>query len=624
MTQSVGELPTRRLAAVLLADVVGYSRMMERDETATHLRLREVRSAIIDPALARHGGRPVRNKGDDLLVEFASAVEALACAVQIQQALAEDNGGRTPEARMELRIGINLGDILIDQGGDIAGDGVNIAARLQGLAAPGEVMLTRAVREQVRQLKDLRIEDAGEFRVKNIARPIRAYRVLLPAQKRRGWHRLASVLRRRRNALLAATAALLAAALLGVVMMDRLSAPPPLSVGLMPVVADGVDPTSTAAAQQLTRQLPAIVQQELGPHATVVAVDIRPGESTDPQDVGRRYRVRYVARTTLSATGDAVRATAALIASNSRAQLWSATFEVRRVASDPLPPTLIARLANSLSRAAEKAEAEHLAQTAPAAPLLRLLRAQDKVRTGSDDLARLRELAQEFESLIGQRALTLPALVGAAEAWFAVADRSDNAEAADAARQRAEQLTAQAIAAGPTVARAWQARSVAALERGELTSALEAVERAAMLNPYDAETHVRRGIVLGYMARLDEALAEFDTALELAPTAITVGSTLYFRGRTLLLLGRYDAAVENANRAIAFVPEWMDYVVLAAAYAMQGDERRARRAAAELLKRNPRFTLAWPRQSAVIGDERYVQAVEQHLIAGLRRAGIPE
>ena len=157
--------PSRRLAAVMLADVAGYSAMMERDEAGTHLRLREVRTQITDPAIERHYGRIVRSRGDDMLVEFASAVEALSCAVEIQRAMVEHNRGLAADSRIEFRIGVNLGDILID-GADIAGDGVNVAARLEALAQPGEISISQAVREQVRQLVGVRLTDAGQHRVR--------------------------------------------------------------------------------------------------------------------------------------------------------------------------------------------------------------------------------------------------------------------------------------------------------------------------------------------------------------------------------------------------------------------------------------------------------------------------
>ena len=218
----------------MLADVVGYSRMMERDESGTHRRLREVRASVTDPAIERHHGRIVRNKGDDILVEFASAVEALSCGVEIQRAMAELNRDLAPDSRIEFRIGINLGDILID-GGEIAGDGVNVAARLEALAAPGEVAISQAVREQVRQLVGVRLIDAGHHKVKNISRPIRVFKVSPDDGGRRTTDAWRPARRMRRGLLLIALSLAAAIALWRLVPWEALqSEPPRQSLAVLP------------------------------------------------------------------------------------------------------------------------------------------------------------------------------------------------------------------------------------------------------------------------------------------------------------------------------------------------------------------------------------------------------
>src|SRR6478752_3598917 len=169
---------TRRLAAILAADVAGYSRLMGADEEGTLERLKALRRELLDPKIAEHRGRIVKTTGDGLLVEFASVVDAVRCAVDIQRHMAERNAGVAAEQRIEFRIGLNVGDIIIDDK-DIYGDGVNIAARLEGLAAPGGICVSRVVRDQVRDKLDFSFEDMGEQQVKNIARPIRTHRILL-------------------------------------------------------------------------------------------------------------------------------------------------------------------------------------------------------------------------------------------------------------------------------------------------------------------------------------------------------------------------------------------------------------------------------------------------------------
>src|SRR5208282_1283408 len=172
---AVTEAPVeRRLAAILAADVVGYSRMMGADEVGTLRRLRAYRSELIDPAIAARRGRIVKTTGDGLLVEFASAVDAVACAITAQRALADRNRGEAEDQRLVLRIGINVGDIIIEAN-DIFGDGVNVAARLETLSVPGGLCISRAVRDQVRDKLPVQFDDLGEQVVKNIARPVRAF-----------------------------------------------------------------------------------------------------------------------------------------------------------------------------------------------------------------------------------------------------------------------------------------------------------------------------------------------------------------------------------------------------------------------------------------------------------------
>jgi adenylate cyclase len=167
---------TRRLAAILAADVAGYSRLMGVDEEGTLERLKELRHELLDPKIAEHRGRIVKTTGDGLLVEFASVVDAVRCAVAVQQAVPERNSGIEADNRIELRIGINLGDVIVE-GEDLYGDGVNIAARVEALADPGGVFVSNTVHDHVRDRLPFVFEDLGEQQVKNIARPVRVYRV---------------------------------------------------------------------------------------------------------------------------------------------------------------------------------------------------------------------------------------------------------------------------------------------------------------------------------------------------------------------------------------------------------------------------------------------------------------
>src|ERR1700746_273820 len=169
---------TRRLAAILAADVAGYSRLMGEDEEGTLAALKAIRREVADPKIKEHHGRIVKTTGDGLLLEFASVVDAVRCAVEVQREMAERNADVPPDRRIEFRMGINVGDIIRD-GRDIYGDGVNVAARLEALAQPGGICVSRSVRDQVRDKLELSFEDMGEQQVKNIARPVRIHRIVL-------------------------------------------------------------------------------------------------------------------------------------------------------------------------------------------------------------------------------------------------------------------------------------------------------------------------------------------------------------------------------------------------------------------------------------------------------------
>ncbi|MCE2969424.1 MAG: tetratricopeptide repeat protein [Burkholderiales bacterium] len=620
MAEAQDARPIRRLAAVMLADVAGYSRMMEEDDTGTHQRLRELRATVIDRTVAAYQGRPVRSKGDDLLAEFASAGDALACAVQIQREVRTRNLDRPADEQLQLRIGINLGDILID-GDDIAGDGVNVAARLQALAEPGLIAISAAVREQVRAAAGLRVSDAGAFKVKNISRPIRVFRVDVLDRPPPWGQRLRAALRRRRRVLVLSTAVVVAAALGATTMHWRSTqAPPALSLALHPVTDASGTPAGKAVALALSQQLTEVVLKDLGTARVVVARSAL-GNAADP---GREAPTRYSAHLRVIEAGDRIAVAASVDDRRKGAQVWAGTVAVDAAPGEAAPVELLAQLSFHLSREVARAASALLASEAPDDPLLALLTAEQYYRETDSKPATLREAARRFAlAAQGLPNLARP-LAGEAESWAYLYNRSRGSDEGRAALARADELSAQAIALGPMDANAWRVRAVVLTFKGEEPSAREAIERALQLNRYSAEAHIQRGVLAMYTGRQAQALEDFERATRLSPTASSVGDTLYHRARALLLLGRYDAAIETGRRALAFVPEWPDFMVLTAAYAMKGDAERAAWARAELLRRDPDFTIAgWRSSSAIIGAEALEQH-ERHLVAGLRRAGVPE
>ena len=308
---------TRKLAAILIADVVGFSRHMERDDAGSFARLRGIRERIVDPKIAEHGGRVVKTAGDGMLLEFGSADAALRCAIDVQRAMGADNRSKPSDERIEFRIGINLGDIIVD-GNDIAGDGVNVAARLEALAKPGGICVSAAVREQVHGSLDVGFEDIGDQQVKNIMRPIRVFAIALDsasidsssmghvASAASGMASSASAARRRLP-LTKSTAVVAAAGIVGLVVTtlsilwwnSRNSAlpPPAMSVAVMPMVAPTGDTAMAQRVESLTRDVASMLTlTSTAIRVVPVALTQTAEDRRDIDAIARTLNVRYVVR----------------------------------------------------------------------------------------------------------------------------------------------------------------------------------------------------------------------------------------------------------------------------------------------------------------------------------------
>lgn len=611
----------------MIADVAGYSRMMERDEEGTHARMREIRVQVTDPAIQRRGGRIVRTAGDGMLVEFASAVEALSCAVEIQREMASRNRGLAPDSRVDFRIGINIGDIIID-GADIAGDGVNVAARLEALAPPGGIALSRAVREQVRQVVGVTLNDAGRHRVKNISEPIQVYTVALeghpkPAARLKRWTP-------RWIAGLALTATVGAAAALLWTHFEPRANAPRQSLVVLPFGNLSQHGEDQAIAERLTIELTTALSRVAGMHVIARTTAARyAGPKVDAASVGRALNVRYAVEGAVMAAGERVRVLAHLVRTDNGAQLWSETFDVAR-GGDPLtgsgqasvPLELIGRLADTLRTQVRAAELKRLDDGAPDAYALALRARMQMPHTETVD--QIREVERLYEQALQLDAEHVPALAGLAYANAVLADRIHDETERAARLRRAEELSARAVALDANDAESWGIRSAVLQHAHKFDAAFEAAERGLQLNPYYSELHGQRGLLLINAGRAEEALPSIDRAIRLNPVSDAVGVHLNMRCRALLYLGRYAEAIDACQRATTSAPDWPDYMLLTAAYAMAGDMTRAATARTELLRREPRFSIRWVRALAGEPSPRAAQQREQHLFAGLRKAGIPE
>ena len=290
----------RRLTAILAADVVGYSRLMGADEEGTLAALKAIRRELVDPRIVEHRGRIVKTTGDGLLVEFASVVDAVRCAVEVQREMAERNTDVPAETRIEFRVGINLGDIIID-GDDIFGDGVNVAARLETLAEPGGICVSRVVRDQVRDKLAFAFEDMGEQQVKNIARPVRVYRVRDTG---------------------AAAKSLSAPALPALPLPDK------PSIAVLPFQNMSGDPEQEYFADGMVEEI--ITALSRIRWLFVIARNSSftyKGQAVDVKQVGRELGVRYVLEGSVRKGGNRVRITGQLIDAETGAHLWADRFD---------------------------------------------------------------------------------------------------------------------------------------------------------------------------------------------------------------------------------------------------------------------------------------------------------
>jgi TolB-like protein len=285
---------TRRLAAILAADVAGYSRLIEADEEGTLGRLRELRAEVMDPKIAAHRGRIVKTTGDGLLVEFSSVVDAVRCAAEAQTAIGESNGPLPPDRRIEFRIGINVGDIVVEDG-DIFGDGVNVAARLEGLAEPGGICVSARVREDATGRLDLTFEDIGEQALKNITRPVRVFRVATVGKR---------------------------------VSEPALALPDKPSIAVLPFANLSGDPEQEYFADGMVEEI--ITALSRIRWLFVIARNSSftyKGQAVDVKQVGRELGVRYVLEGSVRKAGGRVRITAQLIDANSGTHLWADRFD---------------------------------------------------------------------------------------------------------------------------------------------------------------------------------------------------------------------------------------------------------------------------------------------------------
>jgi adenylate cyclase len=596
----------RRLKAILLADVVGYSRLMSVDEAGTHVKVNNYTKDLIEPKIAEHGGRLIRTMGDGFLVEFDSAADAVFCGLEIQERLRTDDAAAGSDPRIWLRIGINTGDVIADDR-DIYGHSVNIAARLEGLAEPGQVYVTRAVRDQLEGHSGLSFEDRGERRVKNIKTPIRVYRVRHAQAQPRSLIALARRLSLARLRFGTRTTVFSAAMLATLVTVgvaglpawrDPWRAAPRASIIVLPFTNLSTDPQQDYFADAVTDDLTTDLSRLPGTFVIARGTAFTyKGKAVDARQVGQECGVRYLLEGNINRADKRLRTNARLIDTASAAQIWADRFENEITDLVVLEEAISGRIAASLDIQLVQAEYRRaVAEPAASADAVDLrLRAIGLYITGitPEHTLAARGLLKDSVRLDPQ----------SAQSWAWLADllasdylnRWNNAGKDELAE--AQQAAERALAIDPYMYLAHFAKGFIYRARGENVAALDAFAQALRLNRNFARGYVQEANELINLGRPDEAPPLVEKAIRLSPRDPSLGVFYWNLGRANFFANRHREAIPWLQKAVELRPNlWHNWLYLASAHALTGEDREARKILAEFnshqLYRDRKFTLA--------------------------------
>ena len=586
------ERATRRLAAILAADVVGYSRLMAADEAGTLAALKAHRKELIDPKTAEHSGRIVKLMGDGALVEFASVVDAVECAVAIQRGMGERNAGIPEDRRIVFRIGINLGDIIID-GDDIYGDGVNVAARLEGLAEPGGICISSSAREQVIDKVPVRFADLGEQSMKNIERPIRIYYVVLEGTP--------------------ATAEPAAATAASPELPDK------PSIAVLPFVNMSGDPEQEYFADGISEDIITALSKisQLFVIARNSSFTFK-GKTVRIQEVSKNLGVRYVLEGSVRKAGNRVRITSQLVDGVTGGHLWAERFDRDLTdifaVQDEVTQEIVSALALNLTEGEQQRLASEHTDN---------LEAYDCFLRGRERWWRhTKEPNVQAQGML-QRAVELDPNFAPAYAFLALAHMHDyvNQWSASPSRslERAHELAQRAVALDDSYPRAHWALGAIYLWMRRHDEAISEIERAISLDPNFADGHIVLGFILHYAGRSEEALECFDRGMAFDPYHPDI--YLHFQAQAHFQLGRYENAIGILKRRLIRNPDTdISRVLLAASYGHLGRIDEARAEWQEVFRVNPDYSLEHRRKVLPYKNP----ADFEPLVDGLRKTGLVE
>lgn len=622
----------RRLAAIISADVAGYSRLMGTDESGTLAALKRHRRELIDPKVAEFGGRIVKTTGDGLLLEFPSVVDAIRCAVDVQRAMAARNADVPADQRIEFRIGINVGDIIID-GDDIFGDGVNVAARLQAIADPGGIYVSSVVRDQVASKVGMPFEDLGQRTLKNITEPIHVFRVGIGVSRQQVGDRLPGVSRTGRTSLAYAVGAFaIASVVVGIWFAMRTATTPsstanpapPSSIALLPFKSPQGDSTIASLADKVTNDLGLALSNSMRSSLVLTPTGAHePRKPIDPRSLGQELRVRYLVDGDLQPIGDRVVVTVRIVEADSARQIGGDRREIAASSWDRDRGAFIAAVVSLTREAVGSADSRRVLKGKMAHTPAELV----EQGWGELGLGYTVEHAREARRF-HDRALELdpryvPAWIG--RGWTFVAEfENDWTDTFDRERvvRELDEASRRAIDLDDRDARAWRLRAIALGLQWRHSGALEAIDRGRKLDPTRADLVFQRALVLFFMGKPKEVLETIDEHNALGASGDP--AVLRLACNASLMLGRYDEAIEQCERAVALENYWPAYLTLTATYSLSGDMVRAANARSQLLQSAPGFTISRLKRKQFSINPDYVKFREQVLYPALDKAGVPE
>jgi TolB-like protein len=583
-----GERVERRLTAILAADVAGYSRLMGADEEGTLAQLKAHRKALVDPKITEHRGRIVKTTGDGMLVEFASVVDAVRCAVEVQRKMVERNVEVPEGKRIEFRMGINVGDIIID-GGDIFGDGVNVAARLEGLAEPGGICVSSRVQEDTRGKLDVAFEDAGEQLLKNIERPVRVYRVRPSG---------------------------------AAVSRPALPLPDKPSIAVLPFQNMSGDPEQEYFADGIVEEI--ITALSRFRQLFVIARNSSftyKGHAVDVKQVGRELGVRYVLEGSVRKAGNRVRITGQLVDAVTGAHLWADRFEGGLEDIFDLQDNVTANVVGAIAPKLEQAEIER-AKLKPTESL----DAYDYFLRGMASLHQwTRESISEALSLF-YRAIELDPNFASAygmAAWGYVV-RKNNGWMTDRRQETAEleRLARRAARLGKEDAVALYTGGFAIAQvDGQLDASAALLDRSLGLNPNLATAWLLSGWVRVYRGEAEMAIEHMARAMRLNPRDPLLFGMQNGTAAAHFLAGRYDEASSWAEKALREHPKHTPAMRMAAAsHALAGRLPEAQEAMARMRRRDPALRVSNLADHVPFRRPEDLARYEE----ALRKAGLPE